>query len=61
MRGLQSKEDELNNILKQSDIDIVIITETKRKLRRTAELEDFTIIYNCYSEQTCLVWSSSIS
>jgi endonuclease/exonuclease/phosphatase family metal-dependent hydrolase len=45
VRGLATKEMELNNELKEQKINIAVITETKKKLKGTKDMGDYTMIY----------------
>ena len=36
----------MNEVLKKQRIDIVVITETKKKLKGTKELNDYTMVYS---------------
>lgn len=46
VRGLGMKEMELQKILKEKHTHIAVITETKKKLKGTKELNDYTMIYS---------------
>ncbi|PSN49897.1 hypothetical protein C0J52_14949 [Blattella germanica] len=46
VRGLTNKEEELLNDLKKMNIDIGIITETKKKLKGTTEYRDYLLLYS---------------
>lgn len=46
VRGICHKEEELQKELKQADIDIAIIPETKKKLKGSVELEDYIMLYS---------------
>ena len=46
VRGLMNKEEELQNELKKMNIDIGIITETKKKLKGTKEYKDYLLLYS---------------
>jgi hypothetical protein len=45
-RGLAGKEEELDKILNGNNIQISVITESKKKLQGTKETEHYTIIYS---------------
>ena len=46
VQGLGNNETELNNILKEYKINIATITETKKKLKGTKELEDYVMLHS---------------
>ena len=45
IHGLGAKETELNKKLKASKINMVVIIETNKKLNRTKELDDLSLIH----------------
>ncbi|PSN41857.1 hypothetical protein C0J52_10245, partial [Blattella germanica] len=46
VRGLQHKEPELERELKEREIDIAIISETKKKQRGSYDLKNYTVFYS---------------
>src|SRR5215469_2724703 len=46
IRGLGEKEEELDKILNENNIKILVITESKKKLKGTKETERYTVIYS---------------
>jgi hypothetical protein len=46
IRGLGEKEEELDKILDENNITISVITESKKKLQGTKEIEHYTVIYS---------------
>ncbi|KAF2902914.1 hypothetical protein ILUMI_03272 [Ignelater luminosus] len=45
-RSLENKELDLKKIRKKQMLDIAVITETKEKLKRTKDLDDYTMVYS---------------
>ena len=46
VRGLSTKESELVRLLKKRSVNITVVTETKKKLRKTKDIEAFIMIYS---------------
>jgi exonuclease III len=46
VRGICNKVEEIKNETKGSELDIITLTETKKKLKGTQELAHFTLIYS---------------
>lgn len=46
VRGLGNKETELNNELANKKVDVAVVTETKKKLSGTKELENYVMVYS---------------
>lgn len=46
VRGLTHKEEELQNELKRANVDICLLTETKKKMKGTTELKDYILLYS---------------
>jgi hypothetical protein len=53
VRGLYDKENLLQEELKKVNVGIVVIPETKKKLKGSQELEDYILLYRCPNEQEC--------
>lgn len=51
VRGLGNKEAELNDVLRKQKVNIAIITETKKKLKGTKDMNDYTMIYSGVSQE----------
>ena len=47
VRGLSTKESELVRLLKESSVNITVVTETRKKLRGTKDIDGFVMIYSC--------------
>jgi hypothetical protein len=43
IRGLGEKEEELDEFLNENNINISVITESKKKLQRTEDAEHYTV------------------
>jgi hypothetical protein len=52
IRGLGGKEEELDKLLNENNIKISAITESKKKLQGTKEIEQYTVIYSGVDRHT---------
>lgn len=52
VRGLGTKEIDLNKILKDKKTDVVVIIETKKKLKATKGFKDYTMVYSGVPQST---------
>jgi exonuclease III len=52
IRGLGGKGEELDKILNENNIQISVITESKKKLQGTKEIEHYTVIYSGVDRHT---------
>ena len=60
VRGLGNKEVELNKTLKQSKIDISVITHANKKLKGTVEFEECIMIYSIVLQNGRAYWRVTI-
>jgi hypothetical protein len=52
LRGIIDEEEELDELLKETDITITFISETKRKLQGTKDTRNYSIIYSGVKQNT---------
>jgi hypothetical protein len=55
MRGLGEREEKLDKNLNEN-IEISVITESTKKLQGTIETENYTVIYNEFTDTTEASW-----
>ena len=51
VRGISNKTEQLEKELKDRNIDIALITETKKKMKGTTDLNSYTMIYSGVSQE----------